>query len=113
MPVVDGPSVVSGPPIGITPRQLLTMFFMTEKRVGIVMPDDFQLRLGESGHADLDAAVAPMFLDQNGRLQARAVARIDPSEKKCDAVVDASLEVFDRTNGDTVAVTGDVTVKPL
>lgn len=85
---------------------------MTEKRMQVGIPTKFQLRPGETGHADLDGAVAPMF-DQYLRLQTRAIARIDPSAKKCEAIVGASLELFDRTSGETVAMSGDFSVKPV
>jgi hypothetical protein len=143
--VINQPSVVSVPPIGITPTHIVrlsvmlmspkgfmppidflpgdpapggcawdvTVYFMTEKRVQLGLPTKFQLRPGETGHADLDGAVAPMFFDQYGRLQTRAIARVDPSTKKCEALVGTSLELFDRITGDTVAMSGDFSVKPI
>jgi hypothetical protein len=33
--------------------------------------------------------------------------------KKCETLVGTSLELFDRITGDTVAMTGDFSVKPI
>jgi len=80
----------------------------------------FTLQSGQSAHGDLDGVIGPPD-DQYGRKQVRPVAIIGPPDSQpgaqtsghCAALVGASLEVFDKQTGGTVAAVDSFFIAPV